>query len=368
MHKKPLPEPKPSLIVKYHGVRGSIPAPLTTEQIQAKALALIQHLTKQGGTETLFGPNPSPEQLQEYLQTLPLSLTGTYGGDTTCLEIQARDSPLIIIDAGTGIRKLGQDVLARLFSNQNLNPLNTDPETQKDLHLLFTHYHWDHLQGFPFFGPGFIPGDMKVNLIFYGKKDARTRLSEVLEGQQQYPNFPVVWCDMPCQKHYLELPRLGPLPKQIGQATITYQELDHPDSVFAYAIQIDNKKFVCATDTEHKDSPDPRLVALAKDADLLYYDSQYTPEDYLGAPGSLTGNFPKFDWGHSTYQWAINNALAANAKTVVLGHHDPVRDDFQLEDLTQRAHQYLEQQLHLPENQHKQLEVITAYQGLEQRL
>jgi ribonuclease BN (tRNA processing enzyme) len=190
----------------------------------------------------------------------------------------------------------------------------------------------------------------------------------VLKGQQQYPNFPVVWDDMPCSKNYMELNRLHAVPFKIGELTVKYQELTHPDSVFSYRFEVNGKSFVCATDTEHKDVPDPRLVQLSRDADVLYYDSHYTPEEYIGTPGSLTGAMPKFDWGHSTYEWAILNALAANVKTIVLGHHEPLRDDFGMEELKGRALTFKDRQLQLPENAGKKLDVVAGYQGLEQKL
>lgn len=358
----------PSLVVKYWGVRGSIPCPLSSEQVKAKQVALIQKIIADGGCEKLLGASPSPEKIQEYLRTLPLSLSGTYGGDTTCFEIQARNSPLIILDAGTGIRMLGRALLGRLFADQHLNPLSHDLATQQELHLFFTHYHWDHIQGFPFFAPAFVPGKKKITIRFYGKRDARVELSEVLKGQQQFPNFPVIWEDMPAQKRYLELRRLNPRKLKLGNVEISYQELTHPDFVFAYRFEVDGKSFVCATDTEHKDMPDPRLLKIAQDADILYYDSHYTPEEYRGTAGCLTGVTNKFDWGHSTYEWAVKNALAANVKTVVLGHHEPLRDDFNLEQVLERSMAYCEKQLKLPQNAGKKLEIVLAHQGLEQKL
>lgn len=359
-----------SLVIKYWGVRGSIPAPLTTENIIAKEKALIRQIMQDGGTDKLF-KGQDEASIQKYLSNLNLSLSGTYGGDTTCIEVQARDSPLIVLDAGSGIGSLGRAVIKRLFSGKNLNPLNSDEATKREIHLFFTHYHWDHLQGFPFFAPGFIPGENKVDIHFYGKRDTRQRLSEVLAGQQQYPNFPVVWGDMPCVKsdeQYHELRRTEPLRILLGRSTITFQELAHPDSVLAYSIEVSGKKFVCATDTEHKDSPDPRLIKLAKDADVLYYDAQYDPEGYRGDPKSVTGALPKFDWGHSTYEWAVRNALAAGVRAVVLGHHEPVRDDFGLETILKRAVDFKNELLSSSEYTGKQLDVILAYQGMEQKL
>ena len=356
----------PSMVIKYWGVRGSIPAPLTLEQVREKEVALIERLIKDGATNAIFrAAPPNKDDILKYLSTFPLSVSGTYGGDTTCIEVQAKDSPLIVIDAGTGVRALGKALTGRLFSGANLNPLSSDEESKRDIHMFFTHYHWDHLQGFPFFVPAFIPGNNSVNMHFYGKMNAKKLLSDVLAGQQQFPNFPVAWEDMPCKKEYHELGRLAPIPMQLQNALVTYQELTHPDSMFAYAIEADGRKFVCATDTEHKDVPDPRLVKLAKSADVLYYDSQYSPEEYVGDPKSLTGAMNKFDWCHSTYEWAIRNALAADVKTVVLGHHEPLRDDFKMEELYERALLFRDQER---SRTGKHVEVVMAYQGLEQRL
>lgn len=351
-----------SMVIKYWGVRGSIPAPLTTEQIRAKEKKLfsaIRDLMSRGKDGTRFIDENRLDELEGTLGLRELTLSGTYGGNTTCVEIQAKDSPLIIIDAGTGIRGLGKSLMELIFSDKQLNPLNSDESTKRQIHLFFTHYHWDHLQGFPFFGPTFIKG---VNINFYGKMDTRKRLSEVLAGQQQYPNFPVEWDDLPCEKEYHEMKRLCREPIHLGKTTIQYQELTHPDSVFAYSFECNGKKFVFASDTEHKDIPDPRLIRLAEGADMLYYDAQYTPEEYMDP------KFPKLDWGHSTYEWAVRNALAANAKVVVLGHHEPTRDDFDLDKIHERAVAFKNRQLKLPENKGKSLSVAMTYEGLEQRL
>jgi phosphoribosyl 1,2-cyclic phosphodiesterase len=350
-----------NMVVKYWGVRGSIPAPLTSEQVREKQEALIRKVIEDGAYERL---KEDPGSIQDYLETLPQSLSGTYGGNTTCIEVRARDSPLIVIDAGSGARELGNSLIGRLFSGQNLNPLNADGEHAREMHVFLTHYHWDHLQGFPFFTPAFVgvPGK-QLDTRFYGKKDARKNLSDVLAGQQEYPNFPVVWEDMPCGKDYNELGRLNPHPVAVGNAQVSYQELTHPDSVFAYRVDANGKAFVCATDTEHKDIPDPRLVKLAKGADIMYYDGQYTPEEYSGEKG-----MPKVDWGHSTYEWGIRSALAAGVRAVVLGHHDPARGDFDVEAIAKRAEEYRDYELKKPENKGKELEVVMAYDGLEQRL
>ncbi|MBF0544997.1 MAG: MBL fold metallo-hydrolase [Candidatus Riflebacteria bacterium] len=359
----------PVLRIKYWGVRGSVPTPLTPEMVKEKQVSLIRKIISDGGTEKVFGNSPSDEDIRNSLSKLPPSLFGTYGGDTTCVEIQAKDSPLIIIDAGTGIRHLGGELLTRLFKDQNLNPLNSDDATKRDIHILFTHFHWDHLQGFPFFAPSFIPGKLRVNVHLYGRRDAKQRLTDVLAGQQECPNFPVLWDDMPCEKISYEMRRMDKKAILIGKTVVNYQELTHPDAVFAYSVEIEGRKFVFATDTEHKDIIDPRLTALAKDTQILYYDSQYSPDDYKGQlPGSVTGNTPKVDWGHSTYEWGVKSSLFLNCPLLVLGHHEPLRTDFQLEDLLNQALKFRDSELAKPFNSGKKLDIILGQQGLVQQL
>ncbi len=355
-----------SMIIKYWGVRGSIPAPLTSEEVRKKLVALIRKLDTKAGQE-LFkertgegdGFPINEDSIDYFISKLPVAIGGTYGGDTTCIEVRARDAPLIVIDAGSGARHLGNNLVGRLLSNQPFNPMDCEVERWKDIHLFFSHYHWDHIQGFPFFAPAFIGGDKRANIHFYGKRNAKVRLSQVLALQQQYPNFPIEWAAMPCEKKYTELGRMSSTQIKLGNALVSYVELDHPDRVFGYAVEDGGKKFVCATDTEHRDCVDPQLVKLAKGADVLYYDAQYTPEEYSGQQG-----MPKVRWGHSTYEWAIKTALAAEAKCVVLGHHDPDHDDFKLDEIKERAINFkIETAGHF-----RTLQVIMAHQGLEQRI
>ena len=347
--------------IKYWGIRGSLPAPLTKEQVLEKQTRLLLEIIEKGGMRKVFGSRPNESKIKSVLSDFPISLSGTYGGDTTCIEVQAKDSPLIIIDTGSGARHLGNELLGRLFSGQNLNPLYSDKDGIRDLHIFFTHYHWDHIQGFPFFAPAFIPGDKKVNIKFYGKKNAKTRLSNVLKGQQEYPVFPVEWETLPCKKDYQELGRMNLATVGVGNAEIRYAELDHPDRVYGYAIELGGKKAAFASDTEHREIVDPMLVTLAQGADVLYYDAQYTPEEYRGEAG-----IPKVRWGHSTYEWAVRTALAANVKTVVLGHLDPARDDFGVDEIVERAHDLRDEETKSGEHKGKEVEIVPAYQGLEQ--
>ncbi|MFH1510598.1 MAG: MBL fold metallo-hydrolase [Candidatus Woesearchaeota archaeon] len=357
----------PSMVIKYWGVRGSIPISRDYREERTQDFRLIKKIITDGGTDILF---PNDKSIQDYLENQHLSVSGGYGGDTTCIEIQARDSPLIIYDAGTGIRKLGDQLIKRLFAGQNLNPLNSDEATKRDIHIIFSHYHWDHIQGFPFFAPAFVPGDFKVNLFLYGRDEAPRTVESVLERQQLYQNFPVTLRDLPCHKKPVDLAKIEVPTVEIGKAKVSYQDitLSHPGNVFGFSIVANGKKVALASDSEHNDIPNPVIVDLARDADILYCDGQYKPNEYKGDPKSLTGALPKVGWGHSTYQWTIRNALAAGVKTVVCGHHEPKRSDEAFKDLEYEAMVFLNDQLKLPENKGKGLDFVLAYQGLEQRL
>ncbi|MBS3068587.1 MBL fold metallo-hydrolase, partial [Candidatus Micrarchaeota archaeon] len=308
-----------------------------------------------------------------WLESLPPSISGTYGGNTTSVEIQVRDSPLIMIDCGTGARLLGLELMKRLFGpDKRFNPLATGSTfPPNEVHLFQSHLHWDHIQGFPFFIPGFVPG---TKIHIYGRANARVKLQEALAGQQEFPNFPVEFQDMAAAIEFHEMKRFGVPTQQVGSARVTPMELSHPDGVFGYRIDapyneqtgpsssvVRHVSYVFATDTEHRDIEDPRLVELAKGAGVLYYDSQYTPEEYVGPRGRPTS---KIDWGHSTFVWAVRTALVAEVPLVVLGHHEPVRDDFGLEELLARALQFRDEQLRLPENAGKRLDVALAREGM----
>lgn len=372
----------PDMIVKIWGNRGSIPAPATDEEILEKvALGIhstVEKLSGDGSVKDLFGKeNPTLDEVTNYVaRSFPRSIGGTYGGDTTCAEIQAIDSPLQMIDAGTGARRLGAAIARRLFTDGNINPLNTDLQHARGLDIWLTHYHWDHIQGIPFFDLIFIPNG--VDIIFHGKRDARKRLEEVLAGQQQYPNFPVVWPDIPAHVEYDEMLRTHPVPRQRGKLTVTYREMSHPDSSFTYAFEINGKKFVFATDCEIKGIEDARLIDFSRkrengkvvgNADAIYMDAQYLPEEYKGGnPKCVTGALPKIDWGHNTYEWCIINALAAGIPLLILGHHEPKRNDKGLEDLHERALEFKDRLLRQPEHAGKKLEVVMSYQSLELKL
>jgi phosphoribosyl 1,2-cyclic phosphodiesterase len=229
---------------------------------------------------------------------------------------------VIILDAGTGIRLLGQDLMKAEFG-----------KGKGEATIFFSHNHWDHIQGFPFFLPAYVPGN---KFHIYGPQNIHFTLEDSLAGQQEHSYFPVELKEMPSDITFHEL-KMGE-EVNLGAVKIINQRLGHPGGVFAYRIESEGKSFVYATDTEHYAVIDWRLLELAKNADILAYDSMYTPEEYE--------KDKKISWGHSTYKAGIKLAEAASVKELHLIHHDPVHSDDFLDRMEEEAqklfpHSYL---------------------------
>lgn len=243
--------------------------------------------------------------------------TAGIGGNTSCVEVRA-GGRILIFDGGTGLRPLGNSLLKEL-------PI--------EAWIFFSHVHWDHIQGFPFFAPAFIKGN-KIHL--HGGHKVSGTLEETLAGQMENPSFPVHLSEMGAQMSFhdlfegqvLEIPAVD----GGGVVRISNTRGNHPGGVYAYRVDYQGHSVMYATDTEHYSIVDPKLKRLAADVDVLVYDSQYTPEEYAGEIGG-----PKTGWGHSTFAAAVELAKSANAKQLVLYHHDPGQDDAAVRVKEQRA-------------------------------
>lgn len=245
----------------------------------------------------------------------PGPATSEVGGNTSCVEVRAGATTLVL-DAGTGLRNLGDALLQQGRSN---------------VHLLLSHLHWDHIQGLPFFVPAYLPG---THLDVYGPTDL-AELAATLAAQMRPPTFPVRFEDL---RSSIALHRAVPGRATIlGEARVLAEPLNHPGGVLGYRIEHGGRSVVYATDTEHEPESDARLIELARGADLLIYDSMYTPEEYRGETGP-----PKTGWGHSTFRDGARIAREAGVGTLVLFHHDPSRSDADVRALLQRAREEFE--------------------------
>ncbi|MCP3137734.1 MBL fold metallo-hydrolase [Pyxidicoccus xibeiensis] len=242
--------------------------------------------------------------------------TKRYGGNTPCVEVRCGDE-LLIFDLGSGARALGDSLLSEK------SPVRGS--------IFISHYHYDHLQGLPFFGPIFVPTS---TLTLYGSPRNGQSLKQILGGQMVQPYFPVTAeGTFRAKLTYTDLTPSDTL--QVGPAKVTMLELNHPGGNLGYRVDCEGRSVVYATDVEHGSTLDTGLFDFARGADLLIYDSMYTDDEYHGRIGpARTG------WGHSTWQAAVRAADAADVKTLVLFHHDPGRDDASMDKLLRQVRKH----------------------------
>ncbi|GAB4113234.1 MAG: MBL fold metallo-hydrolase [Sandaracinaceae bacterium] len=226
------------------------------------------------------------------------------GGNTSCVEVRYGDD-VLILDAGTGIRALGDQLLRERVGHVS---------------VLLSHLHWDHIQGLPFFLPAWLPSSRLDVIGAASTSSPHIGLKESLSMQMQPPHFPVRLSDMGALLGFRQIESGQEL--TIGEVKVTARRLNHPGGVTGYRIEAGGRAIVYATDTEHYACPDPYLVKLAKDADLLVYDAMYTEAEYRGEIGPS-----KVGWGHSTWEAGVAVADAARVGQLVLFHHDPQRTD-----------------------------------------
>ena len=220
------------------------------------------------------------------------------GGNTSCVSLE-HEGYRLILDGGTGLSALGREVGAPLEAT-----------------VLFSHFHWDHIQGVPFFGAAYHP-DSHLTFAAVGAPGA---LADALAAQMKPPCFPVglellagikAWKDLAYEQPY-----------EAGPFRIVALEQPHPNGVACYQIEAGGKRVVYATDVEHGGNVSQRLLDASEGASLLIHDSQYHWAEYTGEQG-----FSKRGWGHSTWLESVQVAQQAGVERLALFHHDPTRDD-----------------------------------------
>ncbi|MGG6294215.1 MBL fold metallo-hydrolase [Leptolyngbya sp. AN02str] len=232
----------------------------------------------------------------------PGSETVRYGGNTSCIEMRV-NGQLLIFDGGTGLRVLGQSLLREM-------PLRAN--------MFFTHSHWDHIQGFPFFVPAFVPTN--TFKIYGAIAPNGSTIEQRLNDQMLHPNFPVPLQIMGADLTFCDLD-VGET-VEIGEVVVENALLNHPGEAVGYRVNWNNHAVAYITDTEHfPDRLDENVLWLARDADVMIYDATYTDEEYYSEKS------PKIGWGHSTWQEAVKVAKEANVKKLIIFHHDPLHSD-----------------------------------------
>ena len=310
--------------VKFWGVRGTLPTPVASEEIEAKMVDML--------VSAADHPISTPEEARDFLRTRSLFERGTIGGNTSCVEILAEDGHLII-DAGSGIRDLGRAMMQEGF----------DKGTGQ-IDILMSHTHWDHIMGFPVFQPAFVAGNQ---IRIHG---GHSNLRQRFRNQHHPYNFPVTLEYMPAD---VQFKKLTPLRRRrFGALSVTPFLLDHPGDSYAYRIEHGDAVLIYATDASYNDlRPEAmqRYHDFYRDADALIFDAFF----------DLIESFEKSHWGHSSSFIGVDIALHAGVKRLVLFHHDPFADDQKLESLLESTRNYLK---HVAPNSH--CEVLIAHEGL----
>jgi len=239
-----------------------------------------------------------------------------YGGNTSCVEVRVGEQ-LYIFDCGTGFRVLGQQ-LQDEFGEKKL-PLSA--------HVFVSHFHWDHIQGIPFFRPLYDRADSQF--LFHCSSRTRS-LKQVMDEQMASPYFPVNLSQMRAQQKFYDIDS-GRLDLEDG-VQIQTSWLNHPQGCMGFRMETKDGVLVYATDNEPGDAAfDKSVRKLAEGADVLIYDAQYLPEEYAAE---------KRGWGHSHWREAVNVVMESGAKELVLFHHDPDHDDVVIDKIVDHARNY----------------------------
>lgn len=293
--------------IRLWGVRGSLPAPVTPDWARSRLEEVLSQFERLKNSDV-------PINARAFLDTLPAHLVGGYGGNTSCAEVTVGSSRLII-DAGSGLRNLS-DLIMR-----------TEPRVE-EFHLFFTHFHWDHLIGLPFFVPMYVKGR---TVHIYAVHDD---LEETLITLFKKPNFPVPYSTVQPQ---VRLHKVAPRkPFKVGDLEITPFQLDHPDPCWGARVEANGKSLAWAVDSECTRTSREDLgedVKLYQNADLLVFDAQYSFGEAL----------EKINWGHSSAPVGIDLAIREDVKLALFAHHDPAASDDMVYQAEEQSRQYFDE-------------------------
>ena len=309
--------------IKLWGVRGSSPTPLTPDAVRTKIAAVIQRVKP---TDLV-----SPESKELFLAGLPEYLFGTTGGNTACVEARVKDNEVIVFDCGTGLREMERSI-------------RKHNEEIKTYHIFFTHFHYDHLLGLPYFAAMYNPESV---MHFYSPYP---KMEQILGDFMTKPFHPVGFDSFNAN---IEFHVLSGTSMKLGDTEISWIKRSHPNGSFAYKIASGEHSLIYSTDTELRQKDFQRTTRnmdFFQDADAIILDAQYT----------LGEAFEKYDWGHSSYSMAVDFAIEFGIKDLYLFHHEPLYDDRKMASILRSARWYTQRSKGLPE-----VNVFLAKEGTE---
>jgi len=312
--------------VRFWGTRGSIPVALTSAAVKQK---LVSMLTKAIGT-----PLDTVARIEAFVEQEG-STPYTFGGNSSCVQIDVGGSDYVLCDLGSGVRTFANHVLA-----------THGPRKANTFHIFMSHLHWDHIMGFPFFVPAYIPGN---TILIYGCHDV---LEEAFRRQHASPSFPVDFSQLPARIDFVRLDTGTPY--DIAGLEVRAMLQRHGGDSYGYRFEHEGKITVYSTDSEHK-LEDPtvtdELVRFFRDADLVIFDAMYSLADAITV---------KEDWGHSSNVVGVELCQMAHVKRLCLFHHDPFSDDEQIAGMLRDTRRFEE-----ITRSGAPLEVSASYDGLD---
>lgn len=320
------------MLLKFWGTRGSLPAPIRPEQVEQKIVAALQKAGEQ------HVDLADPAALQAFVAGLSLA-GSTVGGNTTCITFEFENT-LLIFDAGSGIRELGDF----LMNGKDKQAAKYGFHQGKGhAYIFFTHTHWDHIQGLPFFKPIHVPGNV------FDVYHVHEHVPQSLARQMEAAFFPLQFDQIGSAINFHHMAEGAQV--KIDNAVISNIELKHPGRAYAYRVDVDNAVAVLATDGEYQrldDSSTAKYRNFYANADVLIFDAMF----------SVREAFVKEDWGHSSALIGADIAASANVKNLVLFHHDPIASDAEIMQILHQTEEYIT-------SQGRALDVTIAKEGLE---
>lgn len=313
--------------IRFWGTRGSIPVSLTAPEVRAKIRAALQ-----GAQGRRF---EGAAELDAFIDTLGFDLSGTFGGHSSCVQLDTGGAEHVILDLGSGVRPLGESLVQRF-----------GPGAPQTYHVFMSHFHWDHIMGFPFFTPVYIPGNRIIIHACHANAEA------ALRRQQDAPSFPVHFDQLAAHITF-ETHEPGHRFEAAGMRVVAHRQ-HHAQDSYGWRFEHGGKSVVYTTDSEHlvgDEAQHAGFVAFFRNADTVIFDAMYSLADAISV---------KADWGHSSNIMGVELCQAAGVRRLVLFHHEPSYDDARIARVLEETRRF--EQI---TRAGAPLEVLSAWDGLE---
>jgi phosphoribosyl 1,2-cyclic phosphodiesterase len=314
--------------IRFWGTRGSIPVSLTTADIRAKMIEAVQ-----GARDRRLDHRAD---IEAYIDGLGFDIAGTYGGHSSCVQIDAGGDEFVVLDMGSGARPFGQSMIERF-----------GPGKPQTYHIFMSHLHWDHIMGFPFFTPIYIPGN---HIVVHS---CHENVEYAFRRQQREPSFPVDFEQLGAD---IRFDVMQPdTPYTIAGLTVRAKLQRHAGDSYGWRFEHDGKSVIYTTDSEHRLEDQAECAAFVEffaNADAVIFDAMYSLADAISV---------KADWGHSSNIVGVELCQMARARRLVMFHHEPAYDDVRIEQVLGETRRFEE----ITRDGGHAVEVLSAWDGLE---